>query len=67
MSLESISLERLQQIEEERAQTALDPAFHEWMHQLNIGRLCVDKEGIVRAKQMMQQWNNNHSQFKKTV
>jgi hypothetical protein len=59
MSLQNISYERLQEIEEERAKTQLDPEFQSWMHQLNIGRLCVDRDGIVRANQMMQDWKMN--------
>lgn len=59
MSLENISLERLQEIEKERATTQSDPEFQSWMHQLNIGRLCVNREGIARANQMMQEWKMN--------
>jgi hypothetical protein len=61
MNLEHISLERLQEIEQERAQTQSDPEFQSWMHELNIGRLCVNREGIVRANQMMQEWKMNSS------
>lgn len=59
MSLDNISLERLQEIEAERAQTQSDPEFQSWMTQLNIGRLHVNRDGIVRANQMMQEWKMN--------
>ncbi len=59
MSLENISLERLQEIEQERAKTQSDPEFQSWMTQLNIGRLCVNRDGIIRANQMMQEWKMN--------
>jgi hypothetical protein len=59
MNLEHISVERLQEIEQERAQTQSDPEFQSWMHELNIGRLCVNREGIVRANLMMQEWKMN--------
>jgi hypothetical protein len=59
MNLEHISLERLQEIEQERAQTQSDPEFQSWMHELNISRLCVNREGIVRANLMMQEWKMN--------
>ena len=59
MSLEQISLERLQEIEQERATTQSDPEFQSWMTQLNIGRLCVNRDGIIRANQMMQDWKMN--------
>lgn len=57
--LENISLERLEQIEQERTTTQSDPEFQSWMHKLNIGRLCVNKDGVVTAKQMMQDWKMN--------
>ena len=59
MNLEHISVERLQEIEQERAQTQSDPEFQSWMHELNIGRLCVNREGRVRANLMMQEWKMN--------
>ena len=59
MNLKHITLERLQEIEVERAQTQLDPEFQSWMTQLNIGRLYVNREGILRANQMMQEWKMN--------
>ena len=64
MNLEHISVERLQEIEQERAQTQLDPEFQSWMHELNIGRLCVNREGIVKANLMMQDWKMNSSNKK---
>lgn len=64
MNLEHISVERLQEIEQERAQTQLDPEFQSWMHELNIGRLCVNREGIVKANLMMQEWKMNSSNKK---
>ena len=59
MSLDNVSLERLQEIEEERAQTQSDPEFQSWVTQLNVGRLCINREGIVKANQMMQEWKMN--------
>lgn len=59
MSLDNISVERLQEIEQERAKTQSDPEFQSWMTQLNIGRLCVNRDGIIRANQMMQEWKMN--------
>lgn len=61
MTLEHISVERLEEIEQERATTQSDPEFQSWMTQLNIGRLCVNRDGIVRANQMMQEWKMNLS------
>ena len=57
MSLEHITITRLQEIEAERAQTQSDPEFHRWMQELKVGRLCVNREGIVRANQMMKDYS----------
>lgn len=52
----NISIERLEQIEIERAQTFTDPSFGEWFKQLNVSRLCTQTEGRDRAREMMNQW-----------
>lgn len=52
----NISIERLQQIENERAQTFTDPSFGEWFKQLNVSRLCTRTEGRDRARDLMNQW-----------
>jgi len=57
MTLEYTSIERLQEIEAERAQTETDPNFKTWMHELRVGTLCITKDGITRAQQMMADWN----------
>jgi hypothetical protein len=59
MNLEHISVERLQEIEQERTTTQQDPEFQSWMRQLNIGKLYVNRDGIIRANQMMQEWKMN--------
>ena len=57
--LKHIKLERLQEIEAERAQTETDPNFQQWMHELRVGTLCITKDGITRAQQMMADWNQS--------
>jgi len=52
----NISIERLEQIESERAQTFNDPSFSDWFKQLNVSRMCTQTEGRDRAKEMMKQW-----------
>ena len=53
----NITIERLEQIEAERQQTMNDTSFQKWMKQLNVSRLHVDKTGIVRATEIMKQWD----------
>ena len=57
------SLERLQEIENERAQTNNDPLFHEWLKQFNVSILHVRRDGLDRAKEIMEQWNTNVHTF----
>lgn len=57
MEIENISLERLQEINEEREQTLIDPEFQSWMNEFNIGKLHLNREGIIRANQLMEDWN----------
>lgn len=59
MTLEHISIERIKEIEQEREQTQSDPEFQSWVTQLNVGRLCINRDGIVKANQMMQDWKMN--------
>jgi hypothetical protein len=63
MNLEHITLERLQEIEAERAQTQLDPKFHTWMRDLHVGRLSIDRSGIMRANQMMEDYSKLKNQL----
>ena len=57
------SLERLQEIENERVQTNNDPLFHEWLKQLHVSRLHIRRDGLDRAKEIMEQWNTNVHTF----
>ena len=47
------TIERLEQIESERMQTMSDPAFRNWMSNLNVSRSYEDPEGRFRAMDMM--------------
>ena len=62
----NISIERLQEIEEEREQTQMNPDFQQWFKQLNVSKFHVSKEGILNANQMMDDWGN-YSQFIKSL
>lgn len=47
------TIERLEQIETERSLTMSDPAFRNWMSNLNVSRSYEDPEGRFRAMDMM--------------
>ena len=52
-----ISIERLHQIEQERNNTIADTRFQQWMKQLNVSRMWIDKTLIHNARQAMQDWD----------
>ena len=54
---ENITIERLQQIEEEREATQFDPEFQRWMKELNVSKMYVNKDGIINARNMMQDYS----------
>lgn len=57
----NITVERLQEIENEREQTQSDPNFQDWFKQLNVSRMHVNINGLLRAKDLMDQYDyNNH-------
>jgi hypothetical protein len=51
------TIERLEQIEQEREQTMMDKQFQQWMKKLNVSRLYTDKTGIIKANELMDQYN----------
>lgn len=57
MNLKTISLERLQEIEQERLQTQMDPNYQKWFKQMNVSRLHIDRQGIIQANQLMEDWD----------
>lgn len=54
-----ISIERLEQIENERVQTQSNPEYQNWVRELNVSRLHIDREGILRANEIMALWGNS--------
>jgi hypothetical protein len=59
MNLKIVSLERLQEIEQERLKTQMDPNFQQWFKQMNVSRLHIDRQGIIQANYMMEDWDRN--------
>lgn len=55
----NITIERLEQIENERTKTFMDPAFRDWLKQFNVSRLCSRQEGIDNARRMMADWDSS--------
>jgi len=59
--MNSMSLERLQQLENERQETMISDSFQEWMKSLNVSRLYSNPEPLFNAREM-----NQHYDFKKS-
>jgi len=51
------TIKRLEQIEQEREQTMMDKQFQQWMKKLNVSRLYTDKTGVLRANELMDQYD----------
>ena len=53
----NITTERLLEIENEREQTMMDKQFQQWMKKLNVSRLHNDRAGIIKANELMDQYD----------
>jgi hypothetical protein len=53
----NVSIERLEQIEIERQETALSKEFQKWMKSLNVSRLHSSPEPRLNAKEMNSQYS----------
>ena len=53
----NITTERLLEIENEREQTMMDKQFQQWMKKLNVSRLHNDRAGILKANDLMDQYD----------
>jgi hypothetical protein len=62
--MNNISLERLEQIELERAATAADPKFQEWMQTLNVSRSYSDPTPKLNGAELTAQYNYNNFKIK---
>jgi hypothetical protein len=54
----NITVERLQEIEQERNQTMADVAYQRWMKELQVASMYVDRQLIHNANQAMQEWDS---------
>ena len=54
----NITVERLEQIEQERNQTMADQAYQRWMKDLRVGTMYVDRQLALNAQHAMQEWDS---------
>jgi hypothetical protein len=57
MNLERLDLEKYEQLESERSATYADKGFQQWVSELNISQSYEDRDGIVRANELNNQYD----------
>ena len=55
----NITVERLEQIQEEREQTYADNAYQRWMKELNVSSMYIDKIPLLNAREAMSEWDTS--------
>ena len=56
MNLERLDLEKYEQLELERNRTIADPLYQQWMSELKVSSSYTDREGIIRANELNNQY-----------
>jgi hypothetical protein len=57
MNLERLDLEKWEQLELERSNTIADERFQHWAKELNVSQSYSDREGILRANELNNQYD----------
>jgi hypothetical protein len=53
----NVSIERLKQIEQERQETVTNPAYQNWVKQLNVSQSYSNPEPLYNAREMNIQYD----------
>ena len=56
MNLERLDLEKYEVLEQERNNTIADPLYQQWMSELGVSSSYWDREGIIRANELNNQY-----------
>ena len=56
MNLERLDLEKYELLERERNNTIADPLYQQWMSELGVSSSYTDREGIIRANELNNQY-----------
>lgn len=59
----NVSIERLEQIEQERQEVIGDPAYQQWMRELNVSQSYSEPTGIFNARDMNNQYDFKNFKF----
>jgi regulatory protein YycH of two-component signal transduction system YycFG len=57
MNLERLDLEKYEVLEQERNSTIADPLYQQWMSELGVSSSYSDREGIIRANELNNQYD----------
>jgi hypothetical protein len=55
---DSITVERLEQIEREREETMADQAYQRWVQELRVASMYIDRQAVLNARDAMQEWDS---------
>ena len=61
--MENITIERLEQIEQERQEVIGDPAYQQWMRELNVSQSYSEPTGRLNARDMNNQYDYKNFKF----
>ena len=62
--MNNVSIERLEEIEEERQQTLGDSNFQLWMKELNVSQSYIELTSLLRAKDIVRQYDYSNYRYK---
>jgi regulatory protein YycH of two-component signal transduction system YycFG len=60
MNLERLDLEKYEVLEQERNSTFADAGFQHWVSTLKVSSSYSDREGIIRANELNNQYEYSH-------
>jgi hypothetical protein len=61
--MENITIERLEQIEQERQEVIGDPAYQQWIRELNVSQSYSEPTGKLNARDMNNQYDYSNYKF----
>jgi hypothetical protein len=61
--MENITIERLEEIENERLKTMADKKFQMWMQQLNVSQSYTEPTSKLNAREMNNQYDYKNYKF----
>jgi hypothetical protein len=62
--MNNCTLERLEQIEQEREQTMLNPNYQKWIKELNVSQSYVDRTAMFNAIDIIKQYDYSKYTYK---